>query len=124
MRFLESDATLLQAILFGCGSSSVRLNSVLNTLVSLEREMLTFAEFDGGLARLQAGGLVTFDSGLVTPTTDALDIAAEISRHDGCPVDFYVRLAKVLASWPLENVGPRGYTTGALSSADYDKAFA
>lgn len=124
MRFIESDTTFLQAILLGCGSSSIRLNSVLNTLVSLDREMLSFAEFDGGLARLQAGGLVIFEDGLITPTTDALDIASEISCGDGCPDDFSKRLAKVLASWPLESVGGQGFTTGMLSSADYDKAFA
>ena len=123
MIFQATDATLLQAILFGCGSSSVTLNSVLNTLVSLDREMLTFAEFDGGLARLQAGGLVHFSAGLVTPTFEAMKLAEELAVIDGCPDTFHGHLLEWLQNWPIGDSSVQVCTTGMLCSAEFDNAF-
>jgi hypothetical protein len=123
MKFQSTDATLLQAILFGCGSSSVTLNSVLNTLVSLEREMLTFSEFDGGLARLQAGGLVSFSAGRITPTLEAMRLAEELAVIDGCPDTFHGHLLELLQNRPIDDSSIQARTTGMLCSAAFDNAF-
>ena len=125
MKLLPSDATLLQAILFGCGSSSITLNSILNTMLSLGFELPTFTEFDGGLARLSAAGLITFENKRVTPTRKTLHLAEQIACPAGSPESFHQGLLEAFADWSDGCEDTRTeYTTGVLTPAAYDKAFA
>lgn len=123
MTLQPSDAALLQAILFGCGSSSITLNSILNTSISLGHELPTFIQFDGGLARLVAAGLISYDSQHVTPTNEAIEIAEEIMCEHGSPALFHERLLELLLSWSLDQESTV-YTLGALTPAEFDNAFA
>jgi len=118
-----SDAALLQAILFGCGSSSITLNSILNTSLSLGHELPTFLQFDGGLARLVAAGLISYETQRVRPTNEAIQIAEEIMCQQGSPELFLERLLEILLSRSLDREAGF-YTLGELTPAEFDNAFA
>lgn len=127
MTLLPSDATLLQAILFGCGSSSITLNSIMNTAISLGHDLPTFAQFDGGLARLVEAELITYEDKRVRPTAEALQIADEIMCQHGSPDLFHDRLLQLFSTWTLDNSPgrvQREYSLGSLTAAEFDSAFA
>lgn len=124
MSFASTDASLLQSILFGCGSSSITLNAILHTAASLDHQPLTFDEFDGGIARLMVAGLVDFDGHLVTPTTEAVEMGEQAMRAPSTGDHFHERLVELLDFHYEGQSSLVNATTGWLSPSEFDQAFA
>lgn len=83
--FHDSDALLLLSIALACGSSSASLGGIVHMSDSVSTSPVSFEQLDGGIARLQAAGLINFDGLRVRPSEPTLNVIESLSSQCDSP---------------------------------------
>jgi hypothetical protein len=76
--FVWSDGWLLMSVLLAGKEEPAALKDVFWTGDAINKAIFTFDELDGGIARLEAAGLITVSQGMFSPTSDALLLLASV----------------------------------------------
>lgn len=125
--FVDSDAVLLQAILSGCGSSSIALSSLLQMISIFGHGPLTFDQLDGGLARLIQAGLIALENQKITPSAMLLRDSEILMSDEGDAETSLQNLLSYLESLSSGSDDPASgdhtWKTGILTPKDYDAGF-